>query len=498
METGKNAKTMLILSTCAALVIAGAAIIGTEKQNFTKVALGGTAGDYSLALGADTVINHDGNKYVTTTSGNEIWFNFDNLAKGTGYFGDVASGKYFGNSTAINSIKSISASIASGSLRVYYGFTYTYAGAMYDSGINLTSSTTSVDLATAKPSFVRFYAEAATKITSLTINYSCPVATEDANIETVLANGYENLDIDSGYSTTSLIARTALDGGNVCDTGSKRSLKVTFAGQTAVSWPHIGLNLEGASFPTMTTGKIHARFKISSSMHTWASAKLVDSAWAVTAEIGTDFGSADSNGWYDWSIDVSKFANANKIYRLELNFYNKSTDSSEQYVYIDRLGFDTGYEGMAQDTGWQASTVTSQYDSDTIQSGTTYQDIKLTGGTSGEKFVLNPAAASLTATMGTATKMEFDIKASNHLTTLTGGLAKIRVIDANWKSSTNSASTLTAKSNGWYHATWSDFAVVGDDGYAQSAGIIRVCFMLDNALLSGSAYVLIDNIVFTF
>lgn len=492
-------KTLVILSACCALFAAGVILTAGPRANALKGVIGGDATSYTLALDSSTVITHGTYKYVTTTNGNIIDFNFDDFVKGTDTFGSLAAGKYFGNSKAIDSITSVTANVASGSLRVYYGFSYTYSGGMYDSGVNLTSSVTSVDLSTTKPHFLRFVAEEAAVITSMNINYSCPFVSTDSYAETVGSDGYENLNVDKGYSTPALIKRYAVDGNNVGDSSSKRSMKLSFAPQASKSYPHIGFDLGEIGYPAMAQGKLHARIKISASMHTWASAILVDSTWTKTAEKGMDFGTADANGWYDWSIDVSQFANTNKIYRLMMNFYNKSTDSSEQYVYIDLLGFDTGYETMSQDTGWQVSTPTLEYGHATTV-GTSYKDLRISYKADGnEKFVLNPAADNLTSTFATAKKMEFDIKSSLHPSDLTGDLTRVRVIDNGWKSSTTSAPTLTAGANGWYHAVWSDFGVAGDTGYAESSGIIRICFMLDSSLItSGGAYVLLDNITFGF
>jgi hypothetical protein len=494
-------KTILLASSIGAiaLVALGTLSLAGETGLLQPVAGGAaTPGDYALNLTKDTVIVHNDGKYVTSTSGNQIWFNVDDFLKGTTNFGSLAAGKAFWNITAIHSISTINASIASGNIHVYYAWTANWGQTWYDSGITLSSSVSTADLSSFAAPYVQFLAADAAVINTLTINYHCPNETSDSHAETAGVDGYENLPVSSRWSSS--IAEHYFDTTNVADSGSKRSLKVTFAGQTdsGGSWPWLYFDMAAFGKPALTQGHLIGKIKLpaEASVHHWTMVRTVDTSNnVISSSTGFDFGTADANGFYDLDFDVSKFATTNPVAYLGLGFKETDTSGVGQSIYIDRLGIDTGYETMGHDPGWETTEYSLTTEDHALDNGLDYRCLKLLQATgSNNTLIFNPAWDSIQNAFKTVTKMEFDMKASvdsdAHNPT-------IRAIDNNWKSSAKSNGAVTAGSNGWYHVSWSGFDTPADGTYSKTNAIIRIVITFPAGTFASGASVLVDNVQYT-
>jgi hypothetical protein len=345
-ESG-HGKMIKILSFAAAgigILLGLSPLINSEKTPVEAT----NATPYNLTFTSASTTSHNDGTYLLTNLGNKVYFNLDDMST----FGQLSKGKSIANTTSISGLSSVSVALTSGSLRVFYGYSYAWGVNFYDTGVNLTSSLTAIDLSSYNCGFLRFVAEADSTFSSIVFNYRCGNIVTDSHSETAnVSSNWENLPLDQGMGSG--IQRFCFDTANVADSASSRSLKVTFVPQSGESWPHFVINLESLSSPALTKGILHAKIKLGASMQSWASAKLQGATFvsgstptwvSASAEKGCDMSDADGDGWWDFKLDLSSFAYTYRVVRLILNFHNQSADSSEQSVWVDRLGIDQGLE----------------------------------------------------------------------------------------------------------------------------------------------------------
>jgi hypothetical protein len=174
-KSKKTQKSILILSMAAVLVVAGLAA-GTARSTATN--LNADATTYTFTMDKDHLLASNVVKVGSTDY--TIWLSNDKYTAGTTNFGTVLSGGYLVSCNPLYGIKSITANLASGSMRANFSNeqSHNWDRRICVNQTNFTAGTASTVAIEGAPDY--FYLEflADTVITSISIDYTCNAIAE--------------------------------------------------------------------------------------------------------------------------------------------------------------------------------------------------------------------------------------------------------------------------------------------------------------------------------
>jgi hypothetical protein len=322
-----NRKSILIFSMAALLAVGAAAVAAGASIKMPSVEATDTT--YTFTMDKDHTIS--GDAIAVGTSGYNVSVSPYKYTAGTTGFGSFTSGGYLVSNTPLYGIKSVTATLASGSMEA----SFSNQGANWErrTAINPakfvigTPSTVAIE---GNPNYFYFDFASDTVVTSISITYTCNAIAEPVRETNDLLDFSSDAEKLSKAQTLSWAVSTTR-----VSTGSTRSHHI-FASAVATGWPQILVSLKTPVAIT-TTGHFRLDGYADTGSKAWVGMVVYDSSWnllgtTAAASMSTDFsvGSWSTSTMYQ----TPEAAGTAAFIRFSFNLDDSTSPLS---VYLDNL-----------------------------------------------------------------------------------------------------------------------------------------------------------------
>jgi hypothetical protein len=286
MENSKFSKrSLLVLSMAALLAVGGVAVAASSVKKAPSVDAGETT--YTFTMDKDHLLASNVVKIGSTDY--TMWLSNDKYTAGTTNFGTILSGGYLVSCNPLYGIKSITADLASGSMRANFSNEQAnnWARRICINPVNFVAGVASTVAIEGAPDYFYFEFLSDTIVTSISIDYTCNAIAEPTQESgDYLDLGKEAEGLSSASDLSWMTSTTYKNGGS-------RAHRIV--GKNYGSWWYSLLIQVATPFAVTTTGHLEVdAYAISGKA--WVSFKLysiVDSKWVQfdSVEHGCDFNS---------------------------------------------------------------------------------------------------------------------------------------------------------------------------------------------------------------
>jgi len=319
-----NRKSILIFSMAALLAVGAAAVAAGASIKMPSVEATDTT--YTFTMDKDHVISENLVKIGSTNY--TVWLNNSNYTAGTTTFGTVTSGGTISSATPLYGIKSITANLASGSMRANFSNepANNWERRICINPANFVAGTASTVAIEGKPDVFELEFTSDTVITSISIDYTCNAIAEPTQESNDLLDLSREIDALAKSGDLSWAVSTTM-----VATDSVRSHHIFAPANTTLkNWYNIMIQLKTPVAVT-TTGHFSVTAYADTGSKPWLSFKTYDSSWAqIGGEVGGDY---SVGSWTTFNLTPTA---AGTVAILRVAF-NTADSTSQLSVYIDNV-----------------------------------------------------------------------------------------------------------------------------------------------------------------
>jgi hypothetical protein len=328
MDNSKFSKrSLLVLSMAALLAVGGVAAVAGGLAKAPAVEASDTT--YTFTMDKDHLLASNVVKIGSTDY--KVWLSNDKYTAGTTTFGTILSGGYLVSCNPLYGIKSITANLASGSMRANFSNEQAnnWARRTCINQANFVAGTSSSVAIEGAPDYFYLEFTSDTVVNSISIKYTCNAIAEPTQETNDLldfgkeAEGLTNAGDLSWAVSTSMVA-----------TGSVRSHHIFApASTTDKNWRNIMIQL-ATPVAVTTTGHFSVTAYADTGSKPWLSFKTYNSSNSSWVQFGTELGGDYSVGsWTTFNLTPTA---AGTVALLRIAF-NTADSTSPLSVYIDNV-----------------------------------------------------------------------------------------------------------------------------------------------------------------
>lgn len=328
MENSKTkGKSVLIFSMAALLVLGVASVVANESIKMLSVKAEATT--YTFTMDKDHLLTDNVVKVGSTNY--TVWLSNDKYTKGTDTFGTMGAGGYLVSCGRLFGIKSITADLASGSMRANFAneVANNWSRQTSINQANFVAGVSSTVNIEGNPDVFYLEFPSATVINSISLTYTCQAIDEPTQESSDLLDLSKEIDGLSQSGDLSWAVSTSK-----VATGSVRSHHIFAPANTAdKNWRNIMIQLKTPVVVT-TTGHFAVTAYADAGSKPWLSFKTFktfNSSWAqFGTELGGDYG---VGSWTTFNLTPTE-AGTVSILRVGFDTVDSTSPLS---VYVDNV-----------------------------------------------------------------------------------------------------------------------------------------------------------------